>query len=381
MRFYFVLTFLGIVGYIAAKPAPQGPCQATPQYPCQATQQSPCQATQQYPCQATQQYPCQATQQYPCASYPSSIPQYEAPPVQMEQPIMSPSLSACCSQVSQPSGPSSVIIPAAAPVNQAPATGLTGFEMPLSTQPVPVIGGGMSCCQSANPPPCCLQLKPGNNQSVTVTSGGQVYKLTAKLEKVGQAGQAAPGGNGTSGNTTTSGGNATTLTTPAPTSTTVPSSQECASKGLAVHNAKRQIHNAPAMKLNDQLNKDAQAYADKLASGKPKFPAGLVHSGTSDGENLGYSCVKPDSGHDCSVTVEAWYNEVKKYDFNSPGFSDPTGHFTQVVWKASTELGMGKSKFTRDDGYTCYIVVGHYKAKGNMANQFETNVLKGSYSG
>jgi hypothetical protein len=30
-----------------------------------------------------------------------------------------------------------------------------------------------------------------------------------------------------------------------------------------------------------------------------------------------------------------------KYNWNAPGFSSATGHFTQVVWKATTEVGCG----------------------------------------
>jgi hypothetical protein len=33
------------------------------------------------------------------------------------------------------------------------------------------------------------------------------------------------------------------------------------------------------------------------------------------------------------------YKESQAYDFNAPGFSSATGHFTQVVWKASARLG------------------------------------------
>ena len=39
--------------------------------------------------------------------------------------------------------------------------------------------------------------------------------------------------------------------------------------------------------------------------------------------------------------TDAWYNEVKQYNYNQPGFSMATGHFTQLVWKSSRRLGVG----------------------------------------
>ena len=38
------------------------------------------------------------------------------------------------------------------------------------------------------------------------------------------------------------------------------------------------------------------------------------------------------------------YNEVKKYSYMFPGFSKKTGHFTQVVWKDTTKVGMALAK-------------------------------------
>ena len=55
-----------------------------------------------------------------------------------------------------------------------------------------------------------------------------------------------------------------------------------------------------------------------------------------------------------------------------------TGHFTQVVWKGSTELGIGKATGKKGTMYCTYIV-GRYRPAGNFQGKFKENVLKGSF--
>lgn len=63
------------------------------------------------------------------------------------------------------------------------------------------------------------------------------------------------------------------------------------------------------------------------------------------------------------------YDEIKDYDFKNPGFSQVTGHFTQVIWKSSTKLG---AAFARSGNQI--IVVAHYAPAGNVIGQFRENV-------
>lgn len=58
------------------------------------------------------------------------------------------------------------------------------------------------------------------------------------------------------------------------------------------------------------------------------------------------------------------------YDFKNPGFKSGTGHFTQIVWQQSKELGIGKAK--SDDGKI--FVVARYRPAGNFMYQFQDNV-------
>ena len=65
-----------------------------------------------------------------------------------------------------------------------------------------------------------------------------------------------------------------------------------------------------------------------------------------------------------------WYDEIKDYNFNKPGFNSNTGHFTQVVWVDSVELGVAKA--TAKNGMQ--FVVARYFPPGNILGRFPDNV-------
>ncbi|XP_060743217.1 Golgi-associated plant pathogenesis-related protein 1 [Tachysurus vachellii] len=136
---------------------------------------------------------------------------------------------------------------------------------------------------------------------------------------------------------------------------------------LAKHNEYRKKHGAPALSMSKDLCTSAQAWADHLLSIKT-----LQHSDTNKGENLYYfqsSAPKKLTGDE---PVDNWYSEIKDYNFSNPGFASNTGHFTQVVWKSSKEVGVGLAT----DGKTVFVV-GQYEPAGNISNPgyFKDNVL------
>ncbi|XP_072289006.1 GLI pathogenesis-related 2 [Eucyclogobius newberryi] len=135
---------------------------------------------------------------------------------------------------------------------------------------------------------------------------------------------------------------------------------------LDTHNALRAQHSAAALSYNSELCATAQKWADHLLQQKGV----LGHSETSDGENI--YCSQGSGAPNGKDAVDSWYGEVKDYDYKNPGFSSKTGHFTQVVWKDSKELGLGMST-----NGSLVIVVGQYRPAGNMnmPGYFEKNVL------
>ncbi|KAI8518666.1 positive regulation of epithelial to mesenchymal transition [Branchiostoma belcheri] len=147
---------------------------------------------------------------------------------------------------------------------------------------------------------------------------------------------------------------------------------EFAKNCLAAHNELRAKHGAPALKLSDKLTEHAQKWAEYLASiGK------LQHSqGSGYGENIAMyaqwglgSADKP-----ARYYVEQWYNEVERYDFAKSTYQPGTGHFSQVVWKGSKELGVGMAKRENWMGMTLYVTVCNYSPPGNMLGAFRDNV-------
>lgn len=63
-------------------------------------------------------------------------------------------------------------------------------------------------------------------------------------------------------------------------------------------------------------------------------------------------------------------NVTKRLRFSTI-FTHVTGHFSQMVWRSSSEFGVGKAR-TRCGKI---IVVGMYKPAGNVLGEFHRNVL------
>jgi hypothetical protein len=98
------------------------------------------------------------------------------------------------------------------------------------------------------------------------------------------------------------------------------------------------------------------------------------HSGTASyGENISYL---QGYGKDIIAlikkSIDSWYNEVSEYDYNNPGFSKATGHFTCLVWKSSTTFGFGIT--LNDNTNEAYISMNTFPP-GNYSGQFIKNVL------
>lgn len=90
--------------------------------------------------------------------------------------------------------------------------------------------------------------------------------------------------------------------------------------------------------------------------------------GSGNGENLvGGSLATWSKG------INMWGEERTKYNYDNPGFSGATGHFTQMVWKESTKLGCG---WKNCGGNLPVFIVCQYSPQGNImgGTRFKDNV-------
>lgn len=74
----------------------------------------------------------------------------------------------------------------------------------------------------------------------------------------------------------------------------------------------------------------AQAVADTCV---------FAHAGSGYGQNI-LAAWGPISDGGCSMAMQYWYSdEAGLYDYSNPGYQSNAGHFTQLVWKSTTEMG------------------------------------------
>lgn len=137
---------------------------------------------------------------------------------------------------------------------------------------------------------------------------------------------------------------------------------------LKAHNEFRSKHGVKMLKLNAKLCRFAEEWAINLAS-----RANPIHRSNSPyGENI--FCTWSNSPHGIVVDgrepVEHWYGEVETHVFNKEPTTLRSGHFTQVVWKDSKELGVGQARSKSGQ----VVIVCNYDPPGNFIGSFTENV-------
>ncbi|XP_075980981.1 uncharacterized protein LOC142979738 isoform X2 [Anticarsia gemmatalis] len=139
-------------------------------------------------------------------------------------------------------------------------------------------------------------------------------------------------------------------------------------QALEEHNVLRAEHGVPPVTLNKEISKYSQKWAEELA----KKDAMQYSLNQDYGENVycGWSS-DPNTKITAKVCVEKWYNEINDFSFGKEPEVLTCGHFTQIVWKSTKEIGVGSAKSKTGK---LYVVV-NYSPPGNYSGLFTKNVL------
>ncbi|EXJ64837.1 hypothetical protein A1O7_01175 [Cladophialophora yegresii CBS 114405] len=132
-------------------------------------------------------------------------------------------------------------------------------------------------------------------------------------------------------------------------------------------NTYRYQHSASYVYWNETLARYAQSYSENCQ---------WQHSHGPYGENLarGYP--------DVTSAVDAWGDERALYEFSTTdptGFTEATGHFTQLVWQGTQATGCGWTDCDGRNGLDGIYLVCEYWPVGNIVGEdnmfFVENVL------
>ena len=140
---------------------------------------------------------------------------------------------------------------------------------------------------------------------------------------------------------------------------------------VAYHNQVRSEVGVAPVRWSPTLADFAQQWADEVAR------TGMLQHRPRDGqwrqlygENMAWGSGR---AYDVLTAAKRWYEEIKFYE---PGSSIPRDsgsfkavHYTQIVWKDTTEIGAGKAIIEKGEKRGWTVVVCNYNPAGNIAGQ------------
>jgi hypothetical protein len=135
---------------------------------------------------------------------------------------------------------------------------------------------------------------------------------------------------------------------------------------LATHNLERARMGVPALRWNAELAASAQQWADRLAA-TGRFEHAPENKASPEGENLwagtkGYYAPE--------AMVDAWVREKRYFrpgtfpNTSTTGQVEDVGHYTQLIWRETGEVGCAKAASARED-----ILVCRYAQAGNWIGE------------
>lgn len=138
-----------------------------------------------------------------------------------------------------------------------------------------------------------------------------------------------------------------------------------AQEALDHHNKVRKDVGSPPLEWSAEIAAYAQEWADHLAQDGCE----MVHRSSVNmnekgyGENIYWS-----SGRSKALSASlSWYSEISLYHGEAISMSNFSGfgHYTQMVWKKTTKVGIGKTVCANGS----VIIVANYDPAGNFIGQ------------
>ena len=141
------------------------------------------------------------------------------------------------------------------------------------------------------------------------------------------------------------------------------------SEMVKLHNELRIKHDSPPLNENEELNNMASSYAKSLANNQEKNNCEYnVYKEEILGENIFITDYKKPKDIFKKIS-----NEKYEYDFDKNKYSSSSAHFTQAIWKDTTDIGCG---FWADKASKKNFIVLLYYPSGNVFGNFNKNVNK-----
>jgi hypothetical protein len=143
---------------------------------------------------------------------------------------------------------------------------------------------------------------------------------------------------------------------------------------LAHNEARGAVNVLTKLVWNKTLQQDAQSYANTLANSGAWEHDPKNHEGYSNGpygENLYASTSKPT----LKDAADAWIKEKRDYHYGKVGDASTCnkdaicGHYTQVIWKETSQVGCAIAKYSTGNMKNWYVVVCKYKTPGNYEGE------------
>jgi uncharacterized protein YkwD len=123
----------------------------------------------------------------------------------------------------------------------------------------------------------------------------------------------------------------------------IPKNKQFIKEALETHNQIRVLHQASKLKINNDLTKMAQQWAEHIATTKKFEHSNNSFLGQSLGENIAMRYTSSGDELTGQQMTEQWYEEALNYNYNED-FQQGKGHFAQIVWLTTREVGFGRAR-------------------------------------